>query len=354
MFQFDINKLYTERKMLKSITTALGGSMMVVDHNQSTNDEEVYKKVNVPFAVARLFVKSTGNVTQFMVPIEVEVLYYNDEVVCIERSPFRSSDEDEQQKEWTSNISHNIKFIEHITNNQPDWYIDGKFVYQYFNQSEFKGEYLNHSGTFRSIVVDAINLQRLYIIQYDKEKNPQGPKIEQRSCIAFITSDNQSAVSPPIWKTMSIGDQQLTKISDGEYQGNNEYRFDIIDDNLAVNINFVLNAGHHVSKIFGYQSIECLALDELMIDLCTVNLPNIHKTIKQTHDCGLPFTHALAWLIGLSTKTTTLNDYSTICQLMKYLSSKGVFKKQTFEHENLFYYNHHKETVPLIKNASSM
>ena len=48
MIKFDINLLTTEIVYLKSITTALGGSISVIDQDKSTDKKEVLKRIDTP------------------------------------------------------------------------------------------------------------------------------------------------------------------------------------------------------------------------------------------------------------------------------------------------------------------
>jgi len=79
-----------------------------------------------------------------------------------------------------------------------------------------------------------------------------------------------------------------------------------------------------------------------------VNLPNQPKHIKRTFDIGMPFTHAMAWLIGLGNRTQTLQSYRTIRSLLKFLTTQGVFFKQSLSEPALFQENMSYDNVPRL------
>lgn len=126
-----------------------------------------------------------------------------------------------------------------------------------------------------------------------------------------------------------------------------EDHFDRVDEYLCVNLAFVIKAARELVDIFGYDSIEPFNLPALMLQMKTVNLPNVSSSVKQTYDSGIPFTHALAWLLGLLRKTETLEAYLTIRSLMKHLTTKGVYRKNAFDTTSVYRTGHSPDTVPL-------
>jgi hypothetical protein len=69
--------------------------------------------------------------------------------------------------------------------------------------------------------------------------------------------------------------------------------------------------------------------------------------IKNTLGINLEFTHAVAWLMGLSTRINTLDSYIVLRTLLKYLTTKGVFFKATFNNSAIFRDNITVKDVPL-------
>ena len=86
MIKFDANKLRIETHELKQCTTALGGSIRVVDEERSTEDNEVYKRIPVPLAVVRQF-KNEHKRSKYLKPVVTAVTFYEDRVISLERHP---------------------------------------------------------------------------------------------------------------------------------------------------------------------------------------------------------------------------------------------------------------------------
>jgi hypothetical protein len=179
-----------------------------------------------------------------------------------------------------------------------------------------------------------------------------------RSCLAFVTSQGAGVISPPIWKNISdVGCTQLKKAvgvnddddASGDVDVKNSYSFDRIDETLSVNLNFALKAGNDIGKVFGYEHVEPLRLPQLMIELCTVNLPNIPVSVKATYDIGLKFTHTISWLLGMINKTQTLSDYIVMRSLLKHLTKKGIFRNNVFDAAHIFKTDQTVSAVPLKK-----
>ena len=88
MIPFQIEQMYVEHVYLKSVTTALGGSISIVDDERSTDAKEVYKKVKAPMAVVRKFVADNKKVSRYLKPVLTAVTFYGDHVVALERHPY--------------------------------------------------------------------------------------------------------------------------------------------------------------------------------------------------------------------------------------------------------------------------
>jgi hypothetical protein len=191
-----------------------------------------------------------------------------------------------------------------------------------------KADFLSATGRFRSVSTNAIKLANI------NDSSKLSP--ETRTCLQYVAADGTSAITSPIWKTLGkIGSRQLDAAEEDDVEGTYvdapDYQFDKVDEYLAVNLGFALKAGREIADLFGYESIEPLQFDNLMIQLRTVNLPTIPKAVKQTFDVGIPFTHAAAWLIGLTNQTDTLESYMVVRSLLKHLTTKGVYRKGAFE-----------------------
>lgn len=354
MIRFDASQLSIDFVQLKSITTSLGGSISIIDDEKSTPDEEVTKRIAVPMALARAFIQTTKKVTKYLKPVWVAVARYGDHVVALERHPMVSLGTLEMDgpfgvKRWVPSLERNINefIVPTTTLDGKDWYFDGRYVYS-FDQNDMEttvrnGRYLSDNGHFRKLVSQTIDLQSASFHGGD-----EAMKIEERNCLAFVTSTGDFTVSPPIWKDLEgVGGKQRRAITDdddesdeddldGDVKTTIDGVFDIIDSTMSVNLNFALKAGQEVGKLFGYEQVEPLQLSRLMIELHTVNLPNVPKQVKATYDCGMRFSHAMAWVLGLSRKADTLETHLIMRSLLSYLTKKGIFRSNAFDADSVF------------------
>jgi hypothetical protein len=346
MISYDPKKLVVKHLHVKMISGALGGMLTYVDEARTkTAGKEVVTKTKVPYHLTRHFAKKY-RITKYIKPVLTAVTFYEDHIVCIERHPLGNLGKEVTEglfgeKHWQSDSAINTeKFLNPLTTGQ-NWYIDGSYVYCVSDKDLKSAESLSSDGKFRQVKVNAIKLAGLA----DK------PTIEQRVCLAFYPTKGEMALTPPIWKTLTnIGQRQLTARGDTRnddeiendssvtyiHQAADRTQFDCVDDHLCVNLGFVLKAGKVISDTFGYDSIEPLGLDDMMIQLKTVNLPNVAREVKQTFDTGLKFTIACAWLIGMTRRIESLDGYIALRTLLKHLTTKGVYRKGAFEPESIF------------------
>lgn len=372
MIKFDLDKLTTEIVYLKSVTTALGGSISVLDDTKSTGTKEVMKRVAVPMAVARAFIQRHKKVTKYLKPTLTAIIKYDGMVIALERHPLGALGELEEEglfgtKTWEPAAVANVnQFLKPIVENQMrEWFFDGRYVFSFSSKDMDsvmrEATFLTLDGKYRKVVATSIDMQEVYNVD---KMSPT-----DRSCLAFVTKDMQYAVSPPIWKDLSdVGTTQLRKagveIEDEELDDEEgttvptkvvkQFSFDEIDTNLSVNLNFALKAGAEVGNLFGYDAVQALQLPRLMVELRTVNLPNIPKEVKATYDIGIRFTHALAWLLGMSKKTDSLESMLVVRSLMKYLTQRGVFRNNVFAADRVFLADKSVKDVPLVSDASAL
>lgn len=376
MIRFDATQLAIDFVQLKSITTSLGGSISIIDDQKSTDQEEVTRRVAVPMALARTFIKTTQNVTKYLRPVWIAMVRYGDHVVALERHPMVSLGTLEIEgpfgtKRWIPNVERliNDHIIPTVTLGDKEWYFDGRYVYSFdqadLNTTVRNGRYLSADGHFRKIVSQTIDLQSTSSTNTTNDAG--GVNVEERNCLAFVASNGDFVVSPPIWKDLEgVGGKQRKSITtddededdleDGTVQTTINNVFDIINQSMSVNLNFALKAGQEVGKMFGYEYVEPLQLSRLMIELHTVNLPNVPKQVKATYDCGMRFSHAMAWVMGLSRRANTLETHLIMRSLLSYLTKKGIFRSDAFDADSVFLPNmgvadvHQKEIDELIGN----
>jgi hypothetical protein len=331
MFAFDPAKLTFETARLKSITTALGGSARIVA--DSTSEKETYDKIDIPMAVARIFQKEAKS-SKFLNPLLVCLTKYDGEVVAVEKHENGASGEEFSEGlsgdlvRWISKSESTWKsrVLPIIQTSGRDWMFDGVYAYTYkqTNQTEAarNGKFLTADGQFRVVDVSAIKLSDLPI----REDIEPG----DRASLSFVASTGETVITPPIWKDLAGAGS--SKIDDAD----DTFQFDEIDSQLAVNLQFILTAGSTIGDAFGFQSIECLQIPRLMINLRTVNLCKIEKSVKQTYASGMSFKHIAAWLMGMMYRATSFEQMKAVRSLLKQLTTKGVFRNDLFRQELIF------------------
>lgn len=360
MIRFNPDKLVTKHMQVKMVSGALGGTLTVLDENRSKRTKkEVFTKIKIAHHITRHFSKKY-RITKYLKPVLTAVTFYENFVVCLERHPLGNLGKEKTEGlfgevTWTSDSETNAGKLVNTLTSGKNWYIDGTYIYHMSSSHLASAEVLSEDQKFRQVKVEAIKLCTL----------GDFPKIEERVCLAFFPNKGDMYLTPPIWKTLTnIGNRQLsarasTRNADVDdmvddnsvrYVGEkiDETQFDQIDEKLCVNLGFVLKAGRLLSEVFGYDSIEPLGLPDMMIQLRTVNLPTVANEVKQTFDTGLKFTIAIAWLIGLTKRAETLDSFITLRSLLKYLTTKGVYRKGAFKPEHIFKSGQSLENVKLM------
>ncbi len=347
MIPFDSKKVEIKLMYVKMVSGALGGTLTVLDPKRSKKaGKDVFSRIKIPHNLTRFWSKKYRGATKYIKPVLTAVTFYEGRVIALERHPLGNAGKETTEGlfgpvRWTPTSEVNLTKIIKPLVLSGDWYIDGTYLYNLQQANLIAARHLSKDGKFREVRVDAIKLALL----------GDEPSVESRVCLAFYPKNGDMALTPPIWKTLhNVGQRQLTakghtqrdeEVEDDEsvtYVGTKEdtHQFDEIDNHLCVNLGFALKAGRELSELFGYDSIEPLGLDDMMIQLHTVNLPNIAHEVKSTFDTGLKFTIAVAWLIGLVKKAESLDSYITLRSLLKYLTTKGVYRKGAFGDAAIF------------------
>lgn len=322
MFKFEIEKLTVTNEFVTSISTALGGSITIVDQEASElKGERVTRRFEIPFAVARAFVK-LNKCSRFLVPIEVAITRYEGRVVAVEkRLPNGIKDDDGN---WVSTSDFVLRRILPKTIAEGEWYTDGVIIYsvpQDWKSSKGK-EFLTQDGRFYAVTVKALKFQDMGITKLMEN-------VATRSCVAFNTKVGP-ILSPAIWtNVLDIRGHRVKK--EGDEERNAQKRFDVLNEFFFVNLEFVLSAAKNLGAEFGYEHIAFLELDRHMIALNTVNLPKVPKAIRSTYDTQLQFITCLAWLFGYLHRSQTLEQYSGVRAMIKTLCNKGLFDRKSTE-----------------------
>jgi hypothetical protein len=348
LIKFDPTKVRFQNVKIKRVTTALGGSMSVLDeaHFEKTG-KEVFHKVNIPMSLARMF-KVKYKITQFMVPHEGVIMYYDDMVISIEKATTNerfAESFDGVIRKWTSNCEtyYADASQQYFKDNPVDWYFDGLYVYN-FHGEDLKGlvkrsKWLDAHGKFRAIPVQSLHFTHL---------NFKPTEERTRMCVAAVVSDDVFSVSAPIWTSLG---EKATRTADVDDDDGGKTSlissFKGIDTHVAVNLNFALRAARELADQFGYEAIQPLQLPKMMIQLKTVNVPRLPKEVKSTTDIGLKFTHGLSWLLGLQYNATDPKQLLVIRQMIKYLMTKGYFWKEKTKKSRILV-NESLPEIPLL------
>lgn len=335
MFPFDIDKIQIEQVRVKRITEALGGSISVVDEvatalatakNDDGRETIITKRIEIPYAVARTFKKRNKGRSEYIVPVDMALVWYDGAVVCVEkRNDFSIVD---PESGWDPNVSFALRRnIPDVLKEKPGkWFTDGVVVYRLpddYDQPD-KHSKLTNNQRFFAVSVSAFKFADMTDLKLIS-------LCHTRTLVGFITKTGRIAYSPPVWSNvMDIRSSSVRKINKENGQTEDEtksqpLRFDIINDNYLVNLEFILNAAKTIGPMFGYDKIAFLQLERHMIQLNTVNLPKIPKAKRSTYDTGLNFLISFAWLLGYCDRCETLAQYVQLRSVFKVLCNNGLF-----------------------------
>jgi len=344
-YKFDSSKISVEYVWLKQVVESIDSSMLVVDTEASTAKEStVLKRYPLAQRTANMF-KKMYSIKKYIVPVPAVVVKYDDNIISLERSYVNITENIVYHKPtdspvFKSNSEKNVAIMLAEVIDDNDWYIDGQFVYKFDGDIEnaiWDGDELSSNGKFNVVHVETFKLSTLCL------SSECTPELQTRTCMGYITDSMEYSLTSPLWKDLnSLGEKQSVDVITGIN------RFDKLDQFLGINLNFALRAARIVGDIFGYDEISPIQLPELMIHLNTVNLPKIPKEIRATFDVGMKPTEAFAWLLGLLGKTTSYEDYITIGGLLKYLTQRGLFYKESFSSNKIFNLNMENTAIPLV------
>lgn len=341
MIKFDRSKLTVQYVRIKNVTTALGGSATIVANNGHK------KRVSIPLHVARQFTKLYPR--QYIDPVCGAIVKYNGSVVALERNPEGNLN----PNDWSAYCEQNVAKLKKAMTGR--WYTDGQYAYTFDHRPEDVTDHvLSTDNRFIGRPVYAIRLSDMSMSVVD---------MLVRWVIQYTTDSGISATSAPVWQTIerigrsqlnrtsgaddmneSVQDDRISFVSDSDYH---DHQFDRIDEHLAVNLSFVIKAAKDISEVFGNEYIEPLRLDRLIVLLNTVNLPGVPSNVRQTYDCGIKFTEAVAWLIGLYNRSKTVEQADTVRGALRHLTTKGVFAKGALSDENVYISDEAAANIPL-------
>ena len=346
--QFKTENLTLVPVLVKSVSTALGGSIRVVDDGPEGDVKGLH--LDMPFHLARRFRGVAGG-SKFMVPNKAEIVMYNNQPICFERFPYAAYRTEKMRedlendlavwKSWSQRMFKEV-VIPHIeaTSNSFMWCIDGYYIYALpKDQTDWikTSGALCQDGTFRSLTVKAFKVADFSIGKITAIEKAEKYLVD-KDCLVYCAPTGETFVTPPIWNHLGqIGSKKLgDETSSGGTKKVDNTLFDHIDNDLSVNISFALDVAGRVSKRFGFECVEPLQLPELMVEYTTVNLKKLPPAVKQTGSCGIQFTHTLAWLFGLFRDTNNFTDMLEFRAILKYLTTKGLQHGRVTSPESIF------------------
>lgn len=352
--QFNPDHLTLVPVMVKSVSTALGGSIRVVDDEDAEDFDPKGIKIDMPFHLARRFRGIAGG-SKFIVPNKAEIIMYGDQPICFERFPYamyvtesvRATLEEDLAKwvSWSQRLMREV-VVPYVneTSNQFMWCIDGYYIYalpknkdDWFRTSKS----LTSNGNYRALRVKAFKVADFSVGKITKIESAKSFLVD-KDCLVYRAPTGEVFITPPIWNYLgAVGSRKLASGDDEAAGGSNEVGvdntlFDHVDNDLSVNISFALDVAGRVAKRFGFEAVEPLQLPEMMVAYTTVNLKKLPQSVKQTGYCGIQFTHTLAWLFGLFRDTDNFSDMLEFRAILKYLTTKGLQHSNIIRPESVF------------------
>lgn len=334
---YESAKLTVRRVKIKSVTTALGGALRILDESEGAKPN-TYTRYTLHASAARAFVKN--NPGEFAIPVPGAILMYGDSVVAVELAPkdlTRAGDQ-EGLDQWNPNVVQNAKLLNDEIEKEGSWYFDGTYVFRFRYSDDVPGAWasaplLAKSGEFRGV-------EMLTYAVYNMAATR--PYIGVRFGLAYSPNDGETiAVSPPIWAA-------LGSLQNGDDESGSLSNFDTARDTLAVNLNFTLAAGDAISELFGYRAVEPLRLPRLMIRYSTINLGSLPKEVKAVSECFMGYGETCAWLMGFLYRSQTFEQMWGVRRLLAYLTKRGTYHKGRTKFSNLFVEGHEDGKLPSL------
>lgn len=327
LIKFEKDKLEYRKVKLKSINASNG--YVVLDDG---------KRLECTSSLVSTIYKNIYGMTSFTIPAEFCLMMYEGLVVSLEKAAINERyviTSNGDMVEWQPLMISRVDNVLAKCRVEYEYYFDGSYIYTFGDSIPYKlrfGRKMTDDGKFVSVDVSASNLSNVL-----SDINPFG----RRNCLGYIASNGSYAVTSPLWATLvNIGENNMKKAT-MEIKGGMT-QFDKVDRNMIVSLQFAIYSGKMLSKVFGYHSLDFLQLPKLMIQLNTVNLPNVPVDIRNTFDIGIPFTQCMAHLLGLLRKCETLEEVCMMNKVIKYLSTKGIYSRKAISA------THNTKELPLI------
>ena len=308
MFKFEAKKFQVLYVGLKTLSKATINPKISFIYN----DELV--KMDIPTSIARIGRNKLHNVTKFAKSYPVAIAMVDGRIVALDVANSKQYKMNTDVGAWISVLDSREELIQSVASEEHLW--DGQYLYKYSGEVKPVGD-----GRFGYQEVRALNLYHL--------SEDRGGQIEQLAVYCYKNPTTGEWIkSAPITR---VSGEHLQISGDLDQFSSNDQFINQYDDDLFtkldawwfVNMRFTNYAARSLSNQFGYEAIEPLGLPLLMIEHRTFNLGGLSTSIQASSPAPIGFRNAMAWLLGLHTKIETLDDFITLKQTMKMLTSKG-------------------------------
>lgn len=310
MISFIKSKFQIAKLNMIAFSSALGGSCRYMVDGQEV-------RATLPFPVARKLTKRFGS--RFMYPREFLVVMYNGEIISMDTHTLRSDDDPTIDRGDTTFIAEIRKAVDEI--NTANWAFDGRFIFKLEPVAKEDQVLLTADGMMRACPATCIDLQGIpgerksSKSESDSDDDESdGEVIGTRDCILAYGPNGKVFTSPPVWLKMS----QIRKSVEALDNPGTFYQLDEISDRYKLSLDFILNTAKVIGYNFGYNAVLPLRIPQLMVSVNTINLAKIDPKSRKRIDSGISVTHAMLYLLGYIEKTTDLQVYMQIKQLLKH------------------------------------
>lgn len=311
LFPYNPDNFTIKRVLIKSVTSAVGGGIRIVDDRPDAKRNGTIR-YDLHSSAARAFLKDHPG--EYAIPVNGAILMYGESAIAVEMAPINYIRGESDIAEWEPQlVRHLAQLNKEIESSGVTWYFDGTYVFRFrYADSESAAwetaMLLNRAGDFRACEMLRYTLSTL-------SNNVSYINIGFGLMYSPDEGDTIS-VSPPIWA--SVGALN----SGGDDEGGLT-TFEGVNQKIGVNLNFALNAGVTISKLFGVKHIEPLALPRLMLQYKSINLGALPKEVKAVNPCFMGFAETCAWLMGFMHKANEFEQMWELRRLLAYLMKRG-------------------------------
>ena len=284
------------------VVRVVGGQHASIHHMDDTG---TIIKTKIPFGVASSFQKEMKTST-FLNPVACSYVNYDGQgLALINQTPLT------QVETSVNKFVENIKAIPNV-----EIFFDGNSAYCVPKSLVDNPHTHNAVEAYASIQCDFSNVE---VQSFNLRGFNKGDiTVAQSNCLLYRHAESGAVViMPPVIK--------------------HNLDMDHLDNNKFVTLAFMLGCLNKLSQVWGDGVVEFVNLPALMVQLNTVNLPNLPRALKSTTSCGMSMREATIWLAGFCHRAENLEELVVVRkQLRLLLSGKGLVDKQVFAHDTIY------------------